>query len=174
MVIFTESGCVHTALPVVRSRRFIVTFNSCLIHLDQQVVIVYFLALKRIVRRALNRICVSCASARNKISHAAMLVALIVVHVSGKHHDAVTERGPAAPPVPSLRLVQAREPSAHRHISCHRRNWCTADDGTSETQSPRRRERDRACRTATDPAVRPLPAKELSRTRTSVLAARTE
>ena len=28
-VICTESGCVQTALPLVRSKRFIVTFNRC-------------------------------------------------------------------------------------------------------------------------------------------------
>jgi hypothetical protein len=27
IAIFTESGCVHLALPLVKSRRFIVTFN---------------------------------------------------------------------------------------------------------------------------------------------------
>jgi hypothetical protein len=28
-VICTESGCVQTALPLVRSKRFIVTFSRC-------------------------------------------------------------------------------------------------------------------------------------------------
>src|SRR5262249_4589925 len=57
-------------------------------YLDQDVVIIDFLALVRIITCPRDRIGVGASSAAHKISDAPVLVAFIVVDVTGKDHEA--------------------------------------------------------------------------------------
>src|SRR5579863_9685251 len=59
-----------------------------MIHVNQQVVVVDFLALKGIVPSPLNGIGMRRSSAAYKVSNAVVFMALIIVDVSGKDHDA--------------------------------------------------------------------------------------
>ena len=62
-----------------------------MIDLHQEVMVVDLFALEGITRCPLNGIGVSGPAAGNKISDASVFMALIVVHVSGEHHE--TGRG---------------------------------------------------------------------------------
>jgi hypothetical protein len=59
-----------------------------MVDFDEEIVIIHFLALKGIVRGTLDWIGMSCSSAGNEVSHAAVLVPLVIMHMSGENHEA--------------------------------------------------------------------------------------
>ena len=59
-----------------------------MIHLNQQVVIVHLLALKRIVCSSRDRVSVRRPASGDKVRDAAMLVSLVIVDVPAEHHHA--------------------------------------------------------------------------------------
>ena len=56
-----------------------------------EVMVVYFFTLERIVRGAFNRISMRSGAARHEIANAAVLMAFVVVHVSGENDNPGTE-----------------------------------------------------------------------------------
>ena len=57
----------------------------------EHVMVIHFLALERIVRGSFNRISVRSRTARDEISDAAVLMAFVVVHMSGENDNPGTE-----------------------------------------------------------------------------------
>src|ERR1700736_5919928 len=58
-----------------------------MVHLDQEVVVVYFLTLEGIARTAFDGICVGGSSSGHEVSDASVLVTLVVMNVPGENDE---------------------------------------------------------------------------------------
>src|SRR5579864_2960720 len=87
------------------------------VNLNQQVMVIYLLALKRIIGRALDGIGVSSTPSGNKIGDALVFMAFVVVHVSGEDHNAEASVSLALLKHPGQYLLRrpSRVPAAELH-----------------------------------------------------------